>query len=105
MPVVANTSSGNSSSQDSYDYTTNYDSSEYCTATDVSSDDEASYNDKAGIYGLLKTKLRQLFLEPSNFRWQGRLEIFGYGKSNDTKILNGFHVEFMRRIHEFTTAE
>ena len=58
MPVVANTSSGNSSSQDSYDYTTNYDSSEYCTATDVSSDDEASYNDKAGIYGLLKTKLR-----------------------------------------------
>ena len=55
MPVVANTSSGNSSSQDSYDYTTNYDSSEYCTATDVSSDDEASYNDKAGIHGLLKT--------------------------------------------------
>ena len=51
MPVVANTSSGNSSSQDSYDYTTNYDSSEYCTATDVSSDDEASYNDKEGIYG------------------------------------------------------
>ena len=51
MPVVANTSSGNSSSQDSYDYTTNYDSSEYCTATDISSDDEASYNDKAGIYG------------------------------------------------------
>ena len=50
MPVVANTSSGNSSSQDSYDYTTNYDSSEYCTATDVSSDDEASYNDKEGIY-------------------------------------------------------
>ena len=49
MPVVANTSSGNSSSQDSYDYTTNYDSSEYCTATDVSSDDEASYNDKEGI--------------------------------------------------------
>ena len=53
--MVANTSSGNSSSQDSYDYTTNYDSSEYCTATDVSSDDEASYNDKAGIHGLLKT--------------------------------------------------
>ena len=52
MPVVANASSGNSSSQDSYDYTTNYDSSEYCTATDVSSDDEASYNDKAGINGL-----------------------------------------------------
>ena len=51
MPVVANTSSGNSSSQDSYDYTTNYDSSEYCTATDISSDDEASYNDKEGING------------------------------------------------------
>ena len=51
MPVVANTSSGNSSSQDSYDYTTNYDSSEYCTATDISSDDEASYNDKAGLTG------------------------------------------------------
>ena len=58
MPVVANTSSGNSSSQDSYDYTTNYDSSEYCTATDVSSDDEASYNDKAGIFGLLGQKLK-----------------------------------------------
>ena len=65
MPVVANTSSGNSSSQDSYDYTTNYDSSEYCTATDVSSDDEASYNDKEGIYGFpvknMKARLCQDF--------------------------------------------